>query len=318
MTFEKASIRWFDEYAYQFQKKTTYTRNAQLSKRVFERFGEREIDSIIRSDIQTFLNDLNKNGVNKRNGKPLAYKTRKHYLTYLSDVFRFCVDEELIKDTPCRNIRVAPDPYDESKEDNQLSFDLEEVRQIMKLINEQAPLKYRCFFFLALTSGMRRSELMGLEWRDIDFNTGIIHITRVSNYTSATGRYTDTTKTKGSKRCVIVPQNTVDILKEYRKENSYDRVFVQKNGNPMHSNTPYTWLKRFCEARGLKFLGIHKFRHLYASVLISAGLDVATVSKCLGHSQISTTLNIYAHAFNEAYIKGCTAISSTLETMFEK
>lgn len=164
---------------------------------------------------------------------------------------------------------------------------------------------------------MRRSELMGLEWRDIDFDTGVIRIRRVSNYTSATGRYTDTTKTKGSNRCIVVPQFMVDILREYRNESNFDRVFTQKNGGePMHSNTPYTWLKRFCKSNGLQFLGIHKFRHLYASILINAGLDVATVSKCLGHSQISTTLNIYAHAFNEAYIKGCTAVSSALENVF--
>ena len=315
MTFKDASMKWFSEYAYQFQKKTTYTRNQQLSKRTYQRFGSKEINEITRADIQAFLNDLNKDGVSERNGKPLAYKTRKHYLTYISDVFKFCVEEELIKESPCRNIRVAPDPYDESKENN--LFSLEEAKELLNLINTEAPLKYRCFFFLAFSSGMRRSELMGLEWRDIDFETGVIRINRVSNYTSATGKYTDTTKTKGSKRCIIVPEYTINILMEYQNENPFDRVFVQKNGKPMHNNTPYTWLKRFCQAHNLKFLGIHKFRHLYASILINAGLDVATVSRCLGHSQISTTLTIYTHAFNEAYIKGCTAVCSALEDVLK-
>lgn len=97
MTFEEASSKWFEEYAYLFQKQTTYTRNKQLSKRVNERFGDKPINEITRSEIQLFLNDLRKNGVNERNGKPLAYKTRKHYLTYISDVFKWCVEEEIIK-----------------------------------------------------------------------------------------------------------------------------------------------------------------------------------------------------------------------------
>ena len=315
MTFKEASIRWFEDYAYQFQKKTTYTRNEQLTRRVYQRFGETEISSITRSDIQTFMNDLNKEGVSERNGNALAFKTRKHYLTYLSDVFKFCVEEEFLKENPCRNIRVAPDTFDESKEDDQIS--LKEAKELLNLIDTEAPLKYRCFFFLVFSSGMRRSEMMGLEWRDIDFDSGLIKINRVSNYTSATGRYTDSTKTKGSKRCVVVPSYMIEILKEYRNINPFDRVFVQDSGEPMHSNTPYTWLERFCKTHGLKFLGIHKFRHLYASILINAGLDVATVSKCLGHSQISTTLNIYAHAFDEAYIKGCKAITSALEKVLK-
>ncbi len=313
MTFKEASVRWFNEYAYLFQRKTTYTRNEQLSKRVYQRFGAVDITAITRSDIQSFLNDLNKNGVSQRDGKPLAYKTRKHYLTFISDVFRFCIEEELLRENPCHNIKVAPDSYDESKEDNQYS--LEDARQLLRLINAEAPLKYKCFFYLAFSSGMRRSEMIGLEWRDIDFETGVIYIRRVGNYTSATGKYTDTTKTKSSRRCVIVPQYMIEMLTEYKQVNQFDRVFVQQNGDSMHSNTPYNWLERFCKSHNVPFHGIHKFRHLYASILINAGLDVATVSRCLGHSQISTTLNIYAHAFNEAYIRGATAISSALENV---
>ena len=314
MTFEEVSKKWFDEYACLFQRRTTFTRNKQLSKRTYERFGKREISSISRAEIQRFINDLNMPGVSKRDGKPLAQKTRKHYLTYISDVFRFGIDEEIINESPCKNIKVAPDSYDDKKEEK--LYSISEAKELLKFIEIEAPLKYRCFFFLALTSGMRRSELIGLEWRDIDFLSGVISITRVENYTSETGMYTDVTKTKGSRRCVLIPRFVVEMLAEYHKEQPFNRVFVQNGGQPMHSNTPYNWLKRACENKNLPFFGVHKFRHLYASVLINSGLDVATVSRCLGHSQISTTLNIYAHAFNNAYIKGCTAVSEALESLF--
>lgn len=315
MTFKEASEKWFAEYAYLFQKKTTYVRNEQLSKRVYERFGDKDIKAIKRSDIKLFIGDLNKEGVNQRNGKALAYKTRKHYLTYISDVFNFCVDEEFLQESPCHDIKVAPDKYDEKKEDNH--YTLEEAKKLLQLIEDKAPIKYRCFFLLAATTGMRRSELMGLEWKDIDFNTRVISIKRVSNYTSATGRYTDSTKTPKSQRCLLIPENVIKELKAYRQENTNSRGFVQKDGSPMHSNTPYTWLKRFCIVNDMVFHSLHQFRHLYASVLINYGLDVASVSRCLGHSQISTTLDIYAFAFNSASAKGYVAVCDALGDLFQ-
>ena len=93
MKFKRASEKWFSEYAENFQKKTTLTRNRQLTKRVYERFGDVDLQSIKRADIKQFIFDLGKDGVNQRTGKGLSYKTKKHYLTYLSDVFNFYIDE---------------------------------------------------------------------------------------------------------------------------------------------------------------------------------------------------------------------------------
>lgn len=72
------------------------------------------------------------------------------------------------------------------------------------------------------------------------------------------------------------------------------------NGEPMNNQTPYGWLKEFCEKNELPFYGIHSFRHFAASSLISAGLDVTTVSGALGHCCSSTTLNVYSHQFQNA------------------
>lgn len=72
------------------------------------------------------------------------------------------------------------------------------------------------------------------------------------------------------------------------------------NGEPMNNQTPYGWLKEFCEKNELPFYGIHSFRHFAASSLISAGLDVTTISGALGHCCSSTTLNVYSHQFQNA------------------
>ena len=80
----------------------------------------------------------------------------------------------------------------------------------------------------------------------------------------------------------------------------------------MHPNTPYEWLKRHCKKHNLKFLGIHAFRRLNAALLINSGADVQIVAAMLGHSQASTTLNIYAYEFAEAKAKTSQAVADLI------
>jgi len=92
-----------------------------------------------------------------------------------------------------------------------------------------------------------------------------------------------------------------------------DRLFTKWNGEPMNLQTPYGWLKEFCEENNLPFHGIHSFRHFAASALISAGLDITTVSRALGHENSTTTLNIYSHMFQSAQAKVSEAMDSAFD-----
>ena len=80
----------------------------------------------------------------------------------------------------------------------------------------------------------------------------------------------------------------------------------------MHNNTPYFWFTEFCEKNNVRFCDIHSLRHLHASLLIHAGVDVVAVSGDLGHSQVSTTSNIYCHMFQEAQARTSNAIAEAL------
>ena len=168
-------------------------------------------------------------------------------------------------------------------------------------------------------------EMLGLEWKDVDFKSSIISIRRTSNYTAERGIYTDTTKTKRSQRTLKISQFIMDILRQLREEQDEqalkygdkwvesDRLFVKWNGEPMNNQTPYGWLKEFCEKNELPFYGIHSFRHFAASALISAGLDVTTVSGALGHSNSTTTLNVYSHQFDTAQARVSEAMDSAFD-----
>lgn len=172
--------------------------------------------------------------------------------------------------------------------------------------------------------GFRNGELLGLEWKDIDFNTGVISICRTSLYTKEMGIFTDTTKTKGSQRSLKLQSDILPLLKSFKAAQAEDRLslgdawedtdrlFTAWNGKPMGRTTPLNWLIKFCNRNGLRRVNVHSFRHLNASLLISSGVDVRTVSSALGHSQTSTTLNIYAHSFAVAQAVAGEAIADKL------
>ena len=260
-----------------------------------------------------------KDGANEKTGKPLAQKTIRHYLSFISDVFSYAVRMELLSDNPCRRVIIPGGEICEKK------IYLQEEMELLLSRLAGEPLKYRAFFYLIAYSGLRRSEMLGLEWKDVDFKSSIISIRRTSNYTAERGIYTDTTKTKRSQRTLKISQFIMDILKQLREEQDEqalkygdkwvesDRLFVKWNGEPMNNQTPYGWLKEFCEKNELPFYGIHSFRHFAASALISAGLDVTTVSGALGHSNSTTTLNVYSHQFDTAQARVSEAMDSAFD-----
>lgn len=116
----------------------------------------------------------------------------------------------------------------------------------------------------------------------------------------------------------------MDLLKQLREEQNEealkwgdkwvenDRLFIKKNGEPQHPNTTYEWLKRFCKKNGIPFHGLHSFRHLFCSLLVNQGVDIVTVSGALGHSNVTTTSNIYCHILENSRAKVSEAITNAL------
>lgn len=304
--FEQLAEEWFEEYAHLNLRSTTYERMRQLTKRVYPAIGHLRIDKITGRQLQAFVNSLAKEGANEKTGAPLAPKTIRHNLSFISDVFSYAVKMDLVSDNPCSKVSI---PKGEVKE--KPIYSQEEMELLLTKIADE-PIKYRAFFYLIAYSGFRRSEMLGLEWKDIDFEHNIISIRRTSNYTAERGTYTDTTKTKRSQRTLKISPYIMDILQQLKDEQDNealrlgdkwvetDRLFTKWNGEEMNNQTPYGWLKEFCEKNDLPFYGLHSFRHFAASSLISAGLDVTTVSGALGHCNSGTTLNVYSHMFQTA------------------
>ncbi len=317
--FETFCEEWFEDYAKTNLRNTTYERLLQLRGRIYPVIGHIRMDKITPRQIQAFVNSLSKEGANERTGKPLAPKTIRHNLSLISDVFSYAVKMGVVAENPCSKVTI---PKGEVKEKQ--IYTPAEVERFLTLLNYE-PLKYRTFFYLMIYSGFRRGEMLGLEWKDVDFENNIISVRRTSNYTAKKGVYTDTTKTKRSQRTLKFPQFIMDMLKEYKEQQDAealrlgdrwvetDRLYVKWDGRPMQNGTPYFWLGEFCEKHDLPFYGLHSFRHLFCSLLVNQGVDIVTVSGALGHSCVSTTSNVYCHMFQEAQAKVSDAVANALD-----
>ncbi|MCM1164971.1 MAG: site-specific integrase [Lachnospiraceae bacterium] len=322
--FEAFCEEWFAEYAEANLRNSTYTYLYHQRLRINKAIGHLRMDKITTRQIQAFINSLLKDGANEINGKPLSPKSARHNLNLISDVFNFAVKMGVVSDNPCKNVTV---PKNQAKEKE--IYTPAEVNRFLTLLRDE-PLKYRTFFNLAVYSGFRRGESLGLEWKDVDFENNIISVRRTSCYVSDRGIYTDTTKTRLSQRTLKFPQEIMDLLKQLREEQNAealkqgdhwvetDRLFTKNNGEPQHPNTTYTWLERFCKKNDLPFHGLHSFQHLFCSMLVNQGVDIVTVSGALGHSNVATTSTIYCHILENSRAKVSEAISSALNFSGEK
>lgn len=190
-------------------------------------------------------------------------------------------------------------------------FQPEQVAAIRDAL-ETAPLKWKVLTHLFLITGARRGEIVGLKWDKVDFEQNRVRICNNVVYTSDRGVYEETPKTDTSQRYITLPVETMQLLRKYRAWQNAERlrlgeyykdqgfVFTQDNGNPIHPDSVTGWMDKFSKRHNLPHINPHAFRHTMASILYFNKADSVSISKRLGHAQVSTTANIYAHIIESA------------------
>ena len=238
--------------------------------------------------------------------KTLSSKTISEYHRLISSILKTAVQWQVIPSNPCD--RVKP-PKVERKE--AVSLDEKQAAELIKCLQSE-PIKYRAAIMLALQTGMRRGELCALNWSDLDLKSGTITVNKSILYSSDKGIFEDSTKTKSSNRIISVPDSMIKLLKTYQAEQLKQRlalgdqwidsgkIFTSENGGVINPESLSGWFKNFVRRYNLPDIHFHNLRHTAATLLIANGVDVATVSKRLGHADKTTTLNIYTHAIKSA------------------
>lgn len=316
--FEDFAKRWFTEYA-ELKLKTQTLRNYHFSeKRIYKAIGHLRLDKITPRNIQKFILELN--GENEK-GEKLSPKTIKNYIGLISSIFNYAIKMQLVSFNPCANTTI---PRQEEKDKD--IYSLEETQQLLDLLSkaDSNNFKFAVFFILAIYTGLRRGELLGIEWKDINEENNVLSVNRTSNRTKERGVYTDTTKTRKSRRSIKLPLEVIQFLQRFREhqENQKnelgskwienDRLFTRWNGLPMNMNSPHVWFEKLCAKNDIRYVNILSWRHFNASVLIFKGIDVKSVQSHLGHSTATTTLSIYCHEFQAAQAAVTEAITSVI------
>ena len=313
LKFSEFTEIWKKDYGSKELAPPTYKRYCRmLETRILPYFGHFYINKIKPTDIMQFYALLSrdtqlvrkKSNNGKKTIKPLSGKTILEHHRLLRAMLHKAIYWQLIVSNPAERVQPpkAMKPKRKYYDDEQCKILLENLTELGK---EQ--IKYKVAIILTVFTGVRLGELMGLEWQDVDFKTGIVSINRSSQYLADKGVFTKTPKTESSIREVAIPDFVVSLLEEYKLwyddqklfygelwTNS-NRLFVQADGKPMHPSTISKWFVKYVAQIVLPVINFHGLRHTNATLLISQNIDVAVVSARLGHAQITTTYNFYVH-----------------------
>lgn len=330
MRFADFSKRWMEEYAKVNLTIKTYARYEIYLKRINQGIGHLKLKDITPFQINAFYRSLEVEGVNQRkrydengnlinNGK-LAPKTILDHHRVISKILSTAVKWGLLE----KNVAMRADPP--KVPHREISYLNEnEVRQMLTLLNNE-PIQYRTMITLLVYTGIRRGELCGLEWRDIDFENQVMHVSRSSQYIGNKTMITKEPKTKSGIRHFSLSLTACFLLKAYQRwqeEQKFnagdqweesDRLFTSWNGKPIHPDTITDWFSKFIKRSGLPYVTLHSLRHTNATLMIAEGTDVCTVSRRLGHANTATTLNIYAHALKSKDKEAANTLESVLHS----
>lgn len=310
MTFAAFVEEWKTKYAQrELGAKTLENYLIQVNNRLIPEFGHMALDQIKPMHILTFLEKLQHDGARK-DGKEGALSSGmiQYVHRVMKNIFNRAVEWRFIKTNPMQDIKKP------KVEQAEISvYDEKEVKQLFEAL-EHEKLMWRVMISLALTTGLRRGELLALEWKDIDLDNRIIDVRQSLTFVKDGGYLIKEPKTKNSLRKVSIPQSLLPDLKALKVQCNKDRlnaaelweggerffVFSAWNGKPLYPSSVKTWWSRFIKRNNLRYIRFHDLRHTSATLLINQGVHAKIISERLGHANILTTMNIYGHALRSA------------------
>jgi integrase len=250
----------------------------------------------------------------KKDGKPRAAnvktgdRLKKGIFGMLKAIFNQGVKWGYMNDNPC--FRVDAPTYKATEKGYYNETDIASIIEIVL----QEDLKYQAIFFFAALCGLRRGEIVGLQWKDINYAAMTFAIEQAATRLAGQGTKEGETKNKKSMRTLQLPETLVPILHSLHADQAQrklklgekwidgDYIFTQWNGKLMCVDTPTTWWTKM-RAKHPEFpahKSLHTLRHTMATYMIQNNVPVSDVSGALGHSQQSTTLNIYSHVIEDS------------------
>ena len=284
--FSKIVALWKEDKK-QYVKRSTFAAYTLLiENHILPSFGEMAL--VEEQDVQTF--------VFRKLNEGLSHKTIKDILIVLKMILRFGAKNQM---TEYRQIDIKfPTERDKHSID---ILNRSHQKQIMEYIRLHFTFK-NLGIYICLSAGMRIGEICALTWDDLDVENGIIHVRKtiqriyvIEEHRKYTEVILDTPKTKNSIREIPMTKNLLKMIRPIKKIVNGNFYVLTNEPKPTEPRTYRNYYKQFMQSLGLPLIKFHGLRHSFATRCIESKCDYKTVSVLLGHSNISTTLNLYVH-----------------------
>lgn len=272
-----------------------------IEKHIIPMFGRMRLRDIKTYHVQNFI--LRLNSLPRRDSKPghISPSTVKRYTSVLRSMLTMAYKMYYMDDDVglSRRLTFPKERYQEVD-----VFTIEETKAILTAAKTE-PINIRLLIEIALFTGMRRGEIVGLKWSDINFDKQCLSVKRSIYKPKGEKSIEKEPKSHSSFRTIAIPNCLCETLAEYKRWQeqhslsldtwqNLDYVFTDEKGNVMNPQTPTKQLSHFLARHNIRHLKFHCLRHTSATMLLANGCDIKTVSARLGHSSIETT-NIYVH-----------------------
>ena len=298
-TVKEYLLKWLQDYAEPNLSPTTYDGYQMIVKKhLIPSLGAMQLDDLQPIHIQSYQSHKLKTG--RRDGKKggLSKKTLLQHHRVLSKALKQAVLWQLLSYNPATAVK-APTPEKHEIE----AMTIKEVKKLLE-ISKDTWMYY--VIYIAVNTGMRRGEVLGLRWQDINFNNKFISVRQTIVKANNEIIFKEP-KTKSSKRTIRIDNEDIQILnevKEKQKEytsifgpdyNEYNLVFCYEDGSPPFPDTVTKRFTSLAKKAKLDKYRFHDLRHTHASLMLESGAQMKVIQERLGHSNITTTMDTYAH-----------------------
>jgi integrase len=288
--------KWFDIYINQNQRRkirTKETYKAVLNKHLVPKLGHIQLQKLTPTDIQNYYNS-----------STLSEGTLGQHQAILSQALKVAMNQEnLIKKNPAELVAEKPNGKKVTREME--TWNQEEIKKFL-LVARQKGINCETFYTLALETAMRKGEICGLKWSDINFDTSTLAVKRTllkSGINPVLGP-----PKNGKSRNIALSQPILELLRKWKVRQAeirlqlgteYDDqgfVFTKKNGKPLQiNNLGQNEFARLIKKANVKKIRFHDLRHTAITLMIENGINIKAVSERAGHSDVGITLNRYSH-----------------------
>ena len=309
--------RWLNEYMiFTLRENTWRSYNNMVHNQIIPYLGSKQIAFITTADVQKFYNTIKKEG--RKNAHPILGHQLSDSMVrgvhmMLHEAMDTAVKERLIVKNPTEGTTIPKTNYPPKQ-----ILTEAQLERFMEVIAEDE--LWRDFFYTELTTGLRRGEICGLRWSDLDEATARLKVQRTVYKQEGGKLVCGDTKTETGMRTIQLPPSTMEELRERKKNVVGPWIFpsLTEPEEPMNPPTAYRRMKTLLKRAELPLIRFHDLRHTFATHALISGVDAKTLSRILGHTNASFTLDTYTHVTTDMQKRASGIVGGFMEDLIIK